>query len=260
MSLSPSHPLVRLTRWLENTAASRASSAFCVTKAMQYDLKTNWGIEAQVLYDKPPARFRPITSQEKGDLLRRLSTDYPVLGEVTPSTGIIVSSTSWTEDEDFGVLLSALVLYETRKEVEDGLPELLVVITGKGPQKKYYLERISSLSLRHVKIVTPWLELDDYPLIVASADLGICLHTSSSGLDLPMKVVDMFGCRLPVAAIEFPALSELVKEGVNGHVFTNSDQLSEIISNWFRNFPDLNDKKFKESIDEFRSVGWDDNR
>ena len=32
MSLSPSHPLVRLTRWLENTAASRASSAFCVTK------------------------------------------------------------------------------------------------------------------------------------------------------------------------------------------------------------------------------------
>ena len=226
---------------------------------MKEDLKTNWGVEANVLYDKPPARFRPISSEEKGKLFRKLSVDYPEFADVKASTGVIVSSTSWTEDEDFGVLLSALVLYEARKEVETDLPELLVVITGKGPQKKYYLDRISALSLHHVRIVTPWLELEDYPLMVASAHLGICLHTSSSGLDLPMKVVDMYGCRLPVAAIQFPALSELVQDGVNGHVFTTSHQLSDIIVSWFRNFPDLRDADFKERIDEFRSVGWDQN-
>lgn len=51
-----------------------------------------------------------------------------------------------------------------------------------------YEEKMQQMRLHHVAFRTLWLEASDYPLLLGSADLGVCLHTSSSGLDLPMKV------------------------------------------------------------------------
>ena len=90
------------------------------------------------------------------------------------------------------------------KKTNSNLPKIVCVITGKGPLKEHYQTIIAGKVLKHVEICTPWLESNDYPKLIGSSDLGICLHTSSSGLDLPMKVVDMFGCGVPVCAVSFP--------------------------------------------------------
>lgn len=118
--------------------------------------------------------------------------------------GLVISSTSWTPDEDFEILLTALDRFEARvSQSGSQLPDLFCVITGKGPLKKDYEKRIVERNWKHIQVVMPWLEAEDYPRILAASDLGVCLHYSSSGLDLPMKVVDMFGCGLPVCAINF---------------------------------------------------------
>lgn len=103
---------------------------------------------------------------------------------------LVVSSTSWTPDEDFGVLLEAAGLYDrlVRSGARPDLPDLLVVVTGKGPARARYERLMAKARLRHVAFRTLWLEAADYPVLLGSADVGVSLHTSSSGLDLPMKV------------------------------------------------------------------------
>lgn len=92
----------------------------------------------------------------------RLRPDRPAL---------VVSSTSWTPDEDFGILLEALKRYEQRaRELagvngEKRLPKMLMVVTGKGPQREEYMKEINRLQTdwRWVRCLSIWLEAEDYP-------------------------------------------------------------------------------------------------
>jgi beta-1,4-mannosyltransferase len=152
-------------------------------------------------------------------------------------TRLLVSSTSWTPDEDFNLLLEALCTYAA-SSTSKSLPPVLAIITGKGPQKQMYLDRISSLTraskLTNITISAAWLSAEDYATLLACADLGVCLHKSSSGVDLPMKVVDMFGAGLPVVGYgNYESWEELVKEGVNGRGFVTGEDLARVLEELF---------------------------
>jgi len=61
-----------------------------------------------------------------------------------------------------------LIGYDEYSKSDKGhlLPKLLVIITGKGPQKQLYLEKISTIPWQNVFILTDWLEAEDYPKVV----------------------------------------------------------------------------------------------
>jgi beta-1,4-mannosyltransferase len=66
----------------------------------------------------------------------------------------------------------------------------------------------------------------------------LCLHRSSSGLDIPMKVADLFGAGVPVCALDYGAcLAERVRHGDNGLLFSNGSQLADILFDLFETFP-----------------------
>ncbi|CAO1632884.1 unnamed protein product [Sympodiomycopsis kandeliae] len=121
------------------------------------------------------------------------------------------------------------------------LPKLLIIVTGKGELRSHYEREIARLEKdedwQWVRIRTAWLENWEYPLLLGSADVGISLHTSSSGLDLPMKVVDMLGCHLPVLALDFPCLGELIQHGRNGLKFSDDEGLEEGMESLLGGFP-----------------------
>eukprot|EP00128_Syssomonas_multiformis_P008690 Colp12_sorted_trinity150504_noHs@19984 len=257
LSLPRNGPIVKIAKWYEDVLAHGAYASFCVTDAMRQDLKARLGVESKTLYDRPPSRFKVLSLEEKHETFVHLGSQLPgVMSDLTCDASrtlftqrspqgrvtwrkdrpvLLVSSTSWTEDEDFGVLLQALQEYSQAAKANN-LPSILCLITGRGPLRNYYEEKIRAMPLYKVTIATVWLAAEDYPKLLGVADLGISLHLSSSGLDLPMKVVDMFGCGLPVCAWGFPCLKELVTEGENGLVFNSANELSKQFQTLLKNF------------------------
>jgi beta-1,4-mannosyltransferase len=114
----------------------------------------------------------------------------------------------------------------------------LILVTGDGARRQEFERRFAGLPARRIQLRTRWLDPDDYPRVVGSADLGLCLHRSSSGLDIPMKVADLFGAGVPVCALDYGAcLAERVRHGDNGLLFSTPKQLADVLFEIFETFP-----------------------
>jgi beta-1,4-mannosyltransferase len=211
------HPLVKILRWYEQYLGRLCDYHITVTRKMKQYLVDEFGISERtvlVLHDRPADGFVPLAPEQKRQLLATHSVfrDVPNVERYK----VLVSSTSFTADEDLNILLNVLKQYDTDKRASS---PILLVVTGKGPLKPQFLARAAELKfLLHVIVKTAWLLFEDYPRVLACADLAVSLHSSSSGIDLPMKIVDFFGCGVPVITLWFPAIDELVENNVNGLV------------------------------------------
>ncbi len=270
LKLGKSSQLVRISKVYERVLSWNAYGHFCVTDAMAKQLVRGYGLTTPVipLHDRPASIFQVLDPQQRSQFLQFL----PQLGicEQTTvdsiksgKTKVIVSSTSWTPDEDFSILLNALIEYSDRANQGESKTKILAVITGKGPKRATFEGQVrhheQAGNLKRVIIKTTYLDdISDYAKLLGVADLGISLHTSSSGVDLPMKVVDMFGAGLPVAGWgDFEAWPELVTEGQNGRSFRDSRGLQKILTELFCGDPQPL-KKLKAGAVKEGERRWDD--
>ncbi|ORX38680.1 putative beta-1,4-mannosyltransferase [Kockovaella imperatae] len=304
MRVGESSPLYKIATAFEAGFGRKAFAHLFVTQALRDHLVKAWKLQGitAILHDRPPTHFHRSLPLDEHGVLRRLSEslENPLPDGFTPSdfvTGsntskqddpsrpaLVVSSTSWTADEDFTPLIQALDDYQSTITSGTKLPKLLVVVTGKGALRAQFEDIVAS------REGTKWMDIcvrcafvsaRDYPIILGSADLGLSFHSSSSSLDLPMKVVDMFGCGTPVLAKGYEAIGELVKDGVNGRIWNTPEDLGMHMKDLLTEFPhskqlqklhdhfkkDANDHStppklrtiLADSVDEQEWSSWDDN-
>jgi beta-1,4-mannosyltransferase len=236
------HPAVRLARWFERRDARRVEANLCVSRGLAAFLESRFGVrQARVLYDRPASAFVPMDRADRERLRQALFTRLGVHGG---TVGFIVCPTSWTEEEDFDLVIDAVPRLEERIRgweaavVGRRFPDLVMLVTGDGARRAEFERRFAGLPARRVHLRARWLEPEDYPRVVGSADLGLCLHRSSSGLDIPMKVADLFGAGVPVCALDYGVcLAERVRHGDNGLLFSTARQLSDVLFDLFETFP-----------------------
>jgi beta-1,4-mannosyltransferase len=236
------HPAVRLARWYERRDARRVDANLCVSRGLARFIETRFGVkEAFVLYDRPASTFVPLERLERERFRQAL---FGRLGVRLGVTGLLVCPTSWTEDEDFDVVIDAVFRLEERiRGWEAAAPgrrftDLVILVTGDGARRVQFERRFAGLPARRVQLRTRWLEPEEYPRVVGSADIGLCLHRSSSGLDIPMKIADLFGAGVPVCALDYGAsLAERVRHGENGLLFSSAEQLAHVLFELFETFP-----------------------
>ena len=189
---------------------------------MQAELRRRFGIDAQVFQDRPSEAFAPVGEDER--LARRR--------EILERTGLhgmnpcllVVSPTSWTSDENFGLLEAAA----DELDQHAGAP-VAFIVSGRGELKEAFERRISQRGPGRARFATIWFEGRDYPRLLSGADLGLSLHSSSSSVDFPMKIHDMRGSGLPVLALRFAGLSEGFTEGRDGFGFVGASDLASLL-------------------------------
>lgn len=236
------HPAVRIARWFERRHAQRVDASLTVSRSMAAFLLSKFGAPAvHVLHDRPASAFPPI---ERGARERFRQALFGRMGVVGGPAGFVVCPSSWTEDEDFDVVIEAVLRLEERVrgwEAAGGgrrFPQLVILVTGDGQRRAEFERRFAGLPARRIQLRARWLEPEEYPLVVGSADAGLCLHRSTSGLDIPMKVADLLGASVPVCALDYGAcLAERVRHGDNGLLFSTARQLADILFDLFEGYP-----------------------
>ena len=230
--LGDQHRAVRALARSERRWGRRADGHLAVSRALADWLQREWKIKATVLYDRPAGFLAKPPLEVSNELWQRLARDHHLGPRRIP---LVVCPTSWTPDEDFDLLLEALERAERARVAAHGSgdgqsPDLAVILTGRGQLKTDFERRLSRRDFKRLAVRTAWLEPNDYPVIVGMADAGLCLHQSSSGLDLPMKLADFRGVGVPVCAYDYaPVLNEAITPGQEGITFRDPGELSAVL-------------------------------
>nr|CCC94351.1 unnamed protein product [Trypanosoma congolense IL3000] len=247
---------------------------------------TNRGDDVSVLCDTAPDFFGPVprsrfveevllpvahpSAKDCGELIGCSPPPEWVLRSTATADNcglFIVASTSWTPDDDYSMVVDALKRVDQRLlsnssqrggELEP-FKSVWLLVTGKGESRWRFEAAVAEAKLSSfVTVTTMYMQsYEHYAMALGAADVGLCMHNSSSGLDLPMKAVDMLGSGLPVVALWYESLNELLDDEC-GWFFSDAKQLERIIWKELLSSTGSLQRK-RQHVIQSQRLTWDDN-
>ncbi len=207
-------------------AAVRATRVWAVSSALAARVDSS----ATVIADAPSAVFCSAASAPENRLewWRRVIPDQP---PPPAEAAWVVMPSSWGVDEEHELILQTARFWSAHAgEWGVGIRPVVVIATGRGPGRDAFEREMGSLPSGPVSVRVAWLPPEQYPVILAAADAGLCLHRSSSGLDLPMKLADMRGAGLPAIVLDYGAvLQELPPDSDRCRFFKSREELGTLV-------------------------------
>jgi beta-1,4-mannosyltransferase len=210
--LGESHRLVRSIARSERRWARRAHAHVAATQALADWLRRESGVQATVVYDHPMS-----------------STPTPATSETIRDSGVplVVCPTSWGADEDFDLLLEALERADRTLAKGAKSGRLSVLLTGTGELRGAFEARLARRQFTHIAVRVATI---DSHAAIAKADVGLCLHQSASGLDLPLVLSDLRAAGVPACVYDYaPVLTEVLTDGREGVRFGEPGELMALL-------------------------------
>ena len=253
LRLGADHALVRTTARFERWLAGQAQASLSVSEALRLRVQADARRgPCVVLHDRPLRQPAAITDAERVSILRRVAEALraEIASGEARAPVVAVTSTSWSADEDMDLLLDALTKFAG--------PPLVLIATGLGPGRAAFDARARDLERPGLRIVTGWLADDLYRDLLRAAHLGVSMHRSASGLDLPMKIVDMIAAGLPILAYAYgPCLDELLPRQQAAGLFTTAPELAEQLGMALHDYPQLcHLARVRVAMAALASPGW----
>ena len=119
------------------------------------------------------------------------------------------------------------------------LDDIVLMIVGKGPMNDSLRDLTDELELNERVIFTGFVSEDELVAHYSAADV-----TASASMfeTQGLTTLEAMGCGLPAACVNMRAFSEVIKNGVNGYLFENSEEgCAEAIRKCFTDLPQIAD-------------------
>jgi glycosyltransferase involved in cell wall biosynthesis len=206
--------LVRGLRWWARWQFRHASGAIATRKEVvpEFIRDRTWLVH----WGADPDRFRPLAETERTRIRQELGIDSG------PAVLFMGSFRSW-----HGV--------ETLPDIIDrtchAIPEAMFLLVGDGEGRDKLNDAIVQLGLETRVVLTGNWQHTRIPELLSSADVGIAPYDASQYQPLidygffwsPAKLFEYAACGLPVVSTRYDLLSEIVEDGVSGHLVTPGD-------------------------------------